>query len=425
MIDPKLLRADAKAVAENLARRGFKFDANAFQALDDRRKVLQVEVENARNARNERSKNIGRAKAQGEDIQPLLDEVAKLGESLDQAETELDTLQAELDALLWGLPNMLDDSVPLGADESANVELRQHGAAPTFDFEPLDHVDLGEKNAAIDFSTAAKMSGARFAVLRGELAALQRGLIQFMLDLHTREHGYEEVYVPLLVETDALRGTGQLPKFGEDLFKIEGERGLHLIPTAEVPVTNLVRDQILSESSLPLKYVAHTPCFRAEAGSYGRDTRGMIRQHQFEKVELVQIVRPEDSEDALDSLTSHAEQVLQRLELPYRVVALASGDVGASATKTYDLEVWLPGQSAYREISSCSSFSDFQARRLQARFKRGDQGKPELVHTLNGSGVAAGRAMVAVLENYQTKDGSIVIPDALRPYCGGVERILS
>lgn len=424
MIDPKQLRTNTADIAANLARRGFEFDAANFQVRDARRKELQVEVENARSERNSRSKSVGKAKAAGEDIQPLLDEVAKLGATFDAAEAELKVVQNELDTLAWGLPNTLDDSVPEGPDESANVELRKHGEPRHYDFDPLDHVDLGQRYDGIDFAAAAKMSGARFAVLRGEMARLQRSLVQFMLDLHTRVHGYTEVYVPLLVEPDALRGTGQLPKFGEDLFKVEGERELHLIPTAEVPITNLVRDSILSDTNLPLKWVAHTPCFRSEAGSYGRDTRGMIRQHQFEKVELVQVVRPEDAESALEELTGHAEAVLQKLELPYRAVALASGDVGFSATKTYDLEVWLPGQSAYREISSCSWFSDFQARRMQARFKRNDHGKPELVHTLNGSGVAAGRALVAILENFQNSDGSVTIPDVLRPYFGDQTRIL-
>ncbi len=425
MIDPKTLRNETDEVARNLARRGFEFDAGAFQSLDAKRKALQVDVEELRNERNTRSKSIGKAKAQGEDIQPLLALVGELGEQLDAAEEALGHIQTELETLQWGLPNLLDATVPDGQDESANVELRRVGT-PREDWDDaLDHVALGARGEALDFERAASMSGSRFAVLRGELASLQRALVQFMLNVHVREHGYDEVYVPYLVEAGALYGTGQLPKFGDDLFQIAGERELFLIPTAEVPVTNLVRDAILDGAELPLKFVAHTPCFRSEAGSYGRDTRGMIRQHQFEKVELVQIVPAEDSVAALDNLTANAEAILQKLELPYRVVALASGDVGFSAAKTYDLEVWLPGQKAYREISSCSSFTDFQARRLKARMRRTSDAKPELVHTLNGSGVAAGRALVAVMENYQQPDGSVVVPDVLRDYMGGRDRILT
>ena len=420
MIDPKILRSDAAGVAANLARRGFRFDAEAFQRLDAERKDLQVDVEALRKQRNDSAKAIGQAKARGEDAEPLLAAVQQLGGKLDDASARLDTVQAELGDIVNGMPNLLYDDVPDGPDETANVELRQVGSVPEFGFEPRDHVDLGEQLGGIDFEAAAGVSGARFAVLRGATARLHRALTQFMLDLHTTEHGYEEVYVPYLVEPHALHGTGQLPKFAADLFRTDGDRELYLIPTAEVPVTNLARGSILDAARLPVKYVAHTPCFRSEAGSYGRDTRGMIRQHQFEKVELVQMVAPEDSDDALEALTSHAEAVLQRLELPYRVVALASGDVGFSAAKTYDLEVWLPGQSAFREISSCSNFTSFQARRMQARFRRRDGDKPELLHTLNGSGLAVGRCLVAIFENFQQADRSVVVPDALRSYTGGL-----
>ncbi len=423
MIDPKLLRADAAGVAANLARRGFQFEAAEFNALDDERKSLQVRVEALRKERNESSKQIGQAKARGEDVTPLLAAVKDLGAELDTANERLDAIQAELSDIQNGMPNLLADDVPDGTDESANVELRRVGEPPTFAFEARDHVALGEALGGIDFEAAAGMSGSRFSVLKGPVARLQRALIQFMLDMHTQEHDYQEVYVPFLVEPHALHGTGQLPKFAADLFKTEGERELYLIPTAEVPVTNLVRGAIVKAEQLPLKFVAHTPCFRSEAGSYGRDTRGMIRQHQFEKVELVQLVAPEDSAAALDALTGHAEAVLQRLGLAYRVVALASGDVGFSAARTYDLEVWLPGQDAYREISSCSNFTSFQARRMQARYRRNVGDKPELLHTLNGSGVAAGRCLVAILENFQQADGSVVIPEALRPYIGGVDAI--
>ena len=423
MIDPKLLRSDATGVAANLARRGFRFDADEFDRLDGERKTLQVEVEALRKQRNDSAKAIGQAKSRGENAEPLLAAVQQLGAKLDSASERLEHVQIELGAIVNGMPNLLYDDVPDGPDESANVELRRVGHVPAFDFEPRDHVDLGERLAGIDFEAAAGVSGARFSVLRGGVARLHRALTQFMLDLHTNEHGYQEVYVPFLVEPHALHGTGQLPKFAADLFRIDGERELYLIPTAEVPVTNLARGSILDAATLPVKFVAHTPCFRSEAGSYGRDTRGMIRQHQFEKVELVQLVAPEASDDALEALTAHAEAVLSRLELAYRVVALASGDVGFSAAKTYDLEVWLPGQATYREISSCSNFTSFQARRMQARFRRRDGDKPELLHTLNGSGLAVGRCLVAVLENYQQADGSVVIPSALVPYMGGVERL--
>jgi len=423
MLDTKLLRTDLDAVVANLARRGFKFDTARYQSLEDKRKDVQIRAEELRNERNVKSKSIGQAKARGEDIQPLLDEVASLGEALDAADGALREVQSELDSILMGVPNLLHESVPDGADEDANVEVRLWGEPTSFPFEPKDHVDLGEQLGLLDAATAGKVSGSRFTIMRGPLARLHRALIQFMLDVHVNEHGYEEVYTPYLVNADSLRGTGQLPKFGDDLFRMDGEPGLYLIPTAEVPVTNIVRDEILDAAVLPVKRAAHTPCFRSEAGSYGKDTRGMIRQHQFEKVELVHVVHPDSSYDALEELTGHAEVILQRLELPYRVVALCSGDIGFGATKTYDLEVWLPGQGKYREISSCSNCEDFQARRMQARWRNPETGKPELVHTLNGSGVAAGRALVAVLENYQREDGSIAVPVVLQPYMGGITEI--
>ncbi len=423
MLDPKLLRTDLEAVAANLARRGFRLDTERLRELEARRKALQVRTQELQKERNARSRRIGQAKAQGEDIQPLLAEVGRLGDELKQAEAELAAVQAELREIQLGIPNLLDDSVPDGADESDNVELRRWGEPPAFDFTPRDHVDLGEALDGLDFEAAARIAGSRFAVMRGAVARLHRALIQFMLDLHTGEHGYREVYVPYLVNADSLYGTGQLPKFEADLFKVESEHGFYLIPTAEVPVTNLARDEILPAEALPLRLVAHTPCFRSEAGSYGRDVRGLIRQHQFEKVELVQLVRPEDSAAAHEALTGHAEAVLQRLGLPYRVVVLCAGDTGFSAAKTYDLEVWLPGQGRYREISSCSNFRDFQARRMQARWRNPDTGKPELLHTLNGSGLAVGRTLVAVLENYQRADGSVVVPEVLRNYMNGLEVI--
>lgn len=423
MIDPRLLRQSADAVADNLARRGFAFDVDGWRALEDRRKALQVETETLRNEKNSSAKKIGQAKRQGEDLAPLLEAVQGFGDKLERAEGELRNVQAELQAIELGLPNLLEDDVPDGTDESANVELRRWGTPREFAFTVRDHVDLGAGLAMLDFDAASRMSGSRFAVLRGPLARLQRALIQLMLDVHVREHGYEETYVPYLVQADALVGTGQLPKFEQDLFRTEGETPYYLIPTAEVPVTNLLRESIVPASTLPRRYVAHTPCFRSEAGSYGKDTRGMIRQHQFEKVELVQLVAPETSRAALEELTGHAETILQRLELPYRVVALCAGDIGFSAARTYDLEVWLPGQEAYREISSCSTFTDFQARRMQARWRNPETGKPELLHTLNGSGVAAGRALIAVMENYQREDGAIDVPPALLPYMSGTEVI--
>jgi len=424
MLDPKLLRTELDDVAARLARRGFDFPRAAYSDLEERRKRSQLQAEEFRQQRNTRSKNIGKAKAAGEDIAPLLAEVEQLGQQQGDAEAELSLVQAELATLLHGIPNLLADDVPDGADESANVEIRRWGEPKTFDFDVKDHVDIAEDLGLLDSAAAAKVAGSRFAVMHGGLARLQRALIQFMLDTHTLDHGYREVYVPYIVNRDALFGTGQLPKFEEDLFRLDDEREFFLIPTAEVPVTNLFNDTIVEADELPLKLVAHTPCFRSEAGSYGKDTRGLIRQHQFEKVELVTLVRPEDSQAAHEQLTSHAEAILQKLELPYRAVTLCAGDTSASAQKTYDLEVWLPGQNAYREISSCSNFGDFQARRMQARWRNPETGKPEPLHTLNGSGVAAGRALVAVLENYQQADGSVAIPRALRPYMGGAAALL-
>jgi len=423
MIDPKLLRSAAKDVAENLARRNFEFDADAYTALEDKRKALQVDVESLRAQRNASAKSIGNAKAQGEDIAPLLAAVEDLGTKLEKADKDLQSLQAELRDIELGLPNLLHDDVPVGADETDNKEVSKWGEPRQLGFKAKDHVDLGADLGMLDFDTAAKISGSRFAVMQGQLARLQRALIQFMLDTHTAEHGYRETYVPYLVQAEALFGTGQLPKFENDQFKTTDDPPFYLIPTAEVPVTNLVRDSILEATELPRRYVAHTPCFRSEAGSYGRDTRGMIRQHQFEKVELVQMVEPNESDAALEELTGHAEVILQRLNLPYRKVVLCSGDVGFGSHKTYDLEVWLPGQDAYREISSCSNYKDFQARRMQARWRNPETGKPELLHTLNGSGVAAGRALIAVMENYQEQDGSITVPDVLLPYMGGPEKL--
>jgi seryl-tRNA synthetase len=424
MLDIRLLRQDLDAAVAALARRGFTFDKARFLELEARRKAVQTRTQDLQNERNTRSKAIGQAKARGEDIEPLKAAVGALAEELKQCEQDLQQLQGELEDLLLQVPNLPQPGVPEGPDEKFNVEVRRVGTPADFGFAPRDHVDLGAPGGWLDFEAAARMSGARFVVMRGEMARLHRALIQFMLDLHTGKHGYQEVYVPYLVNPGALFGTGQLPKFDADLFSVSGEQGFRLIPTAEVPVTNLVAQQIIDGADLPLKFVAHTPCFRSEAGSYGRDVRGLIRQHQFEKVELVQIVRPEDSDAALEALTAHAEAVLQALELPYRVMLLSTGDMGFSAARTYDLEVWLPGQQAYREISSCSSFGDFQARRMQARYRPEAGARPELVHTLNGSGLAVGRTLVAVLENYQQADGTIVIPGCLRPYLGGTERLI-
>jgi len=425
MLDQKLLRTDLANTAAQLARRGYTLDVAAITDLEEKRKQVQVQTQQYQNERNTKSKAIGQAKARGEDTKPLMDEVASIGNALKQAETELEKLQNDLSAITLGVPNIPHTSVPDGKDEHDNQEVRRWGEARKLDFTPKDHVDLGERLGLMDFEVAAKISGARFVVLQGVLAQLQRALTQFMLDLHTREHGYTETYVPYLVNADSMRGTGQLPKFEAELFAVRSEQGFYLIPTAEVPVTNLARDTITDATRLPRKHVCHTPCFRSEAGSYGKDTRGLIRQHQFEKVELVQFVRPQDSYSALEELTGHAEKVLRLLGLPYRVMALCAGDMGFSAAKTYDLEVWLPGQQKYREISSCSNFEDFQARRMQARWRNPETGKPELLHTLNGSGLAVGRTLVAVLENFQENDGSITVPAVLRPYLGGRERIIS
>lgn len=421
MLDIKQLRNNMDEVAKQLLRRGYTLDVQAFNEMEVERKAIQTETQTLQNDRNTRSKAIGKARANGEDIQPLLDEVASFGDQLKVAEQKLSDIQAKIDEMVTAIPNLLDESVPAGKDESENVEVSKWGEPAAFDFEPLDHVALGERHQWMDFAAASKLTGSRFMVLHQQMARLHRALIQFMLDTHTAEHGYQEVYVPYIVNQDSLFGTGQLPKFAEDLFKLEGDQNYYLIPTSEVPVTNLLRDEIIDESQLPLQFTAHTPCFRSEAGSYGRDTRGLIRQHQFEKVEMLHFVKPDDSWDALERLRSHAEAILQKLELPYRVVTLCSGDTGFSAAKTYDLEVWLPGQQAYREISSCSNTLDFQARRMQARFRNSETGKPELLHTLNGSGLAVGRTLVAVVENYQQADGSIKIPEALKPYMGGLE----
>jgi seryl-tRNA synthetase len=424
MLDPQLLRKSIDTVAARLQARGFELDVENFRRLEAKRKTLQVETQALQSERNTKSKMIGQMKSRGDDTSQLLKELAALRERLDSVQAEFANAQRQLDELSWDIPNILHETVPQGRNENDNVEVRRWGEQPDFAFAPADHVALGKTADMLDFEKAATIAGSRFVVMRGAFARLHRALTQFMLDLHTTEHGYTEVYVPYLVNRQSLFGTGQLPKFEEDQFATRGEDEYFLIPTAEVPVTNLVRDSITNEETLPLRYVCHTPCFRREAGSYGKDTRGMIRQHQFEKVELVQIVKPENSYDALEELTGHAEAVLKRLELPFRTVALCSGDVGFSSAKTYDLEVWLPGQERYREISSCSNFESFQARRLAARWRNSKSGATELVHTLNGSGVAVGRALVAVLENYQEGDGSVRVPHALRPYLVGLERIV-
>lgn len=425
MLDSKLLRSNLQDVADRLASRGFTLDVARIDALEAKRKEVQTLTEKLQAERNAISKSIGQAKARGEDIAPLMTSVETMGSDLANGKAELDVIQTELDAILLGLPNLPDASVPVGADEDGNVEIRRWGTPTAFDFEIKDHVALGEQHGWLDFETAAKLSGARFALLRGPIARLHRALAQFMINLHTGEHGYEEAYTPYLVQAPALQGTGQLPKFEEELFKIsrEGEADFYLIPTAEVTLTNIVAGEIVEHKALPIKLVAHTPCFRSEAGASGRDTRGMIRQHQFDKVEMVQIVEPSTSMQALEGLVGNAEKVLQLLELPYRTLALCTGDMGFSAVKTYDLEVWVPSQDKYREISSCSNCGDFQARRMQARFRNPETNKPELVHTLNGSGLAVGRTLVAVLENYQQADGSIRVPDVLKPYMGGIEVI--
>jgi seryl-tRNA synthetase len=421
MLDIKLLRNDPEAMAVKLKRKGYTLDVAQFVRLENKRKALQMATQDLQQERNTRSKLIGQAKAKGEDIKPLLAEVADLGKKLSSAEHDLKALQTEIETIVMGIPNTVHDSVPDGFSEDDNQEIATWGKPTQFDFKAKDHVDLGLANGWMDFESAVKLTGSRFVVMRGAMARLHRALIQFMLDTHTTEHGYNEIYVPYMVNEKTLYGTGQLPKFAEDLFKLTDERDFYLIPTAEVPVTNLIRGEILDEAQLPIKYTAHTPCFRSEAGSYGRDTRGLIRQHQFEKVELIQFVKPDDSWDALEQLRKHAEAILQKLELPYRTVVLCTGDTGFSAQKTYDLEVWLPGQQKYREISSCSNVGDFQARRMSAKYRNPETGKSEFLHTLNGSGLAVGRTLVAVLENYQQQDGSIRIPDALKGYMGGLD----
>ncbi|MCE9687316.1 serine--tRNA ligase [Shewanella sp. AS16] len=427
MLDPKYLRNELEATAARLASRGFTLDVERLQKLEEQRKSLQVTTEELQASRNAISKSIGQAKARGEDVAAIMAQVGDLGSQLDAKKHELAALLEEINAIAMSMPNLPDESAPLGADENDNVEVRRWGTPRSFDFEVKDHLDLGEALQGLDFKSAVKITGSRFIVMKGQIARLNRAIGQFMLDLHTEQHGYRETYVPLLVNADSLLGTGQLPKFGEDLFHTqpatEEGQGLSLIPTAEVPLTNLVRDAIVDEDELPIKMTALTACFRSEAGSYGKDTRGLIRQHQFDKVELVQLVKPEDSMAALDALTGHAEKVLQLLGLPYRTVILCTGDMGFGASKTFDIEVWLPAQNTYREISSCSNMKDFQARRMQARYRNKADNKPALLHTLNGSGLAVGRTLVAILENYQNADGSITVPDVLRPYMGGIDKI--
>jgi len=423
MLDPQLLRADPEAVAVALAPRGYQLDVTAWRELEVRRKELQISSQELQNQKNLSAKSIGQAKSRGEDIQPLLDEVKHLGEKLSQAEAEFGAVREQQQAWLMEMPNLALPGVPAGVDENDNVEIRKWGEATEFEFEPRGHVELGEGNGLIDFQSAAKIAGSRFVVLRAGLSRMHRALAQFMLDVHTQEHGYTELYLPYLVNPETMTGTGQLPKFGDDAFATTDDPPRYLIPTAEVPMTNMVAGEIIDSGDLPLRFTSQTPCFRREAGSYGQDTRGIIRQHQFEKVELVQITRPEDSLAALDQLTSHAESILQRLEIPYRTIILCTGDMGFSAAKTHDIEAWLPGQGAYREISSCSVCTDFQARRMKTRWRNPETGKPELVHTLNGSGLAVGRTLIAVMENYQQQDGSIRVPDVLQPYMGGLEKI--
>ncbi len=423
MLDIQLLRDDPQFVASQLLKRGFQFDIASFTSLDEKRKELQVATQALQNERNTRSKAIGIAKSRGEDIEPMREEVNRIGAELEQKKQELDDLLQQIEAIALRLPNIPHESVPVGVDENDNVEVRRWGTIPSFDFPVKSHDELGEALGQMDFAMAAKLTGSRFVVMRNQLARLHRALIQFMLDIHTQYHGYQEIYVPYIVNADSLLGTGQLPKFEEDLFKLTGDQGYYLIPTAEIPVTNTVRDTLLSEDMLPMQYACHTPCFRSEAGSYGKDTKGMIRQHQFEKVELVWVTKPEESYNALEQLVKHAETILQRLELPYRVVTLCSGDMGPSAAKTYDIEVWLPSQNMYREISSCSNMESFQARRMKARYRRNEERDIEPVHTLNGSGLAVGRTLVALMENYQDQEGNIHIPMALRPYLGGMECI--
>jgi seryl-tRNA synthetase len=423
MLDPHLLRNELENVSNALSKRGFSLEVSSIEQLEKERKNLQVKTQELQRERNERSKDIGAAKAQGEDVQPLLEEVASLGDRLKASEEELEKVQNELNSILLGIPNIPHESVPEGNTEEDNQEIRRWGEPKNFSFEPKDHVELGERSGLLDFEAATRIASSRFVVMSGAIAKLHRALIQFMLDTHINDHGYTEVNVPYLVNSQSLVGTGQLPKFGDDLFHIN-KQDFYLIPTAEVPVTNLAQDQIIEADQLPKKYVCHTPCFRSEAGSYGKDTRGMIRHHQFEKVELVQLVRPEESYDVLEQLTEHAEIILQKLNLPYRVVSLCGGDLGFSAAMTYDLEVWLPAQQKYREISSCSNFEAFQARRMKARWRNPETGKPELLHTLNGSGLAIGRTLIAIMENYQNEDGTIDIPVVLKDYMGDIEVIV-
>jgi len=425
MIDPKILRQSASEVARMLERRGFEFDADGYNKLESKRKSLQIKNEELKNQRNISSKNIGIAKSKNEDILSLMQIVEEVNKDIKVNEKQLNETLAKINSIELDLPNLLSEEVPDGVDEQDNLIVSTYGTPKKFDFKPLDHIEIGNRLDSLDFESAGRISGSRFTVMKGSLASLQRALIQFMLNTHIQEHEYEEVYAPLLVQPNALIGTSQLPKFESDLFKIEGDKPLYLIPTAEVPLTNLVAGKVIDERALPLKYVAHTPCFRSEAGSYGKDTKGLIRQHQFEKVELVQIVKPEESKDALMSLTSHAEKILRELKLPYQVVSLCAGDIGFGAKITYDLEVWLPGQDAYREISSCSLFGDFQARRMQAKWKNSKTGKNEFLHTINGSGLAAGRALVAIIENYQDESGNVIVPDVLIPYMNGLKIIKS
>lgn len=423
MLDNQLLRDNPQFVATQLLKRGYTFDVAAFTALEEKRKALQVATQALQNERNQRSKAIGEAKARGENIEPMRDEVNQLGIKLEQQKADLEAVLQQLEAITLSMPNIPHESVPVGKDEQDNQEVRRWGEVPVLDFPAKSHDELGEALGQMDFALAAKITGSRFVVIKGQLARLHRALIQFMLDIHTQHHGYQEIYVPYIVNSDSLLGTGQLPKFEEDLFKLSGDNGYYLTSTAEIPVTNTVRDTILNAESLPIRHACHSPCFRSEAGSYGKDTKGMIRQHQFEKVELVWITRPEDSYAALEQLTQHAEVILQRLELPYRVLALCTGDMGAGSAKTYDLEVWLPSQNTYREISSCSNMEAFQARRMKARYRNPETNEIELVHTLNGSGLAVGRTLVAIMENYQDKEGNIHIPKVLQPYLGGMEII--
>ncbi len=423
MLDPQLLRNELDTCAKKLTTRGFKLDVATLQSLEEQRKALQVETQRLQSERNSQSKSIGQAKAKGEDVSAILESVSKIGEQLKVTDEKFKIVQQQIEDIVLTIPNIPDNSVPEGKDENDNREERKWGTPKTFDFEVQDHVDIGEKIGGLDFETAAKITGSRFTVMSGAIARLHRALIQFMLDTHSGEHGYTETYVPYIVNKESLQGTGQLPKFEEDLFKLRSDNDFYLIPTAEVPVTNIVRDTIIEADAMPRKFVCHTPCFRSEAGAYGRDTRGMIRQHQFEKVELVQVVTANESDKALEELTGHAEKILQKLELPYRVMTLCTCDTGFSAAKTYDLEVWLPAQNTYREISSCSNFKDFQARRIKARWRNPETGKPELVHTVNGSGLAVGRTLVAILENYQQQDGSVVVPEVLKPYMNNLDVI--